>query len=121
MRLPLSALAAAAVLAAPAAFAQPVPAAAPRASDPVVAIVGTYKIHMSDLQADLQDAPAQVQQLPPNQLYPMLLSQEVDRKAVLVAALKEGLEQNPAVAQQVRDAANFKLEYAYVQQKVLAR
>jgi peptidyl-prolyl cis-trans isomerase C len=126
MRLPISALALAAVLAAPAAFAQSAPAAAPAAAatknaDPVVAIVGDYKIHMSDLQADLQSAPAQAQQLPPDQLYQMLLSQEVDRKAVLAAALKQGLEKDPAVAKQMQDAANIKLENAYVQKKVLAQ
>ena len=125
MRLSLSALAIAAVLAAPAAFAQSAPAVAPagapKDSNPVVAIVGPYKIHMSDLQADLQSVPPQAQQLPPDQLYQMLLSQEVDRKAVLVAALKEGLQNNPAVAQQMQDAANIKLENAYVQQKVLVQ
>jgi peptidyl-prolyl cis-trans isomerase C len=122
MRLTISALAIAASLAAPAAFAQSAPAAAaPKDADPVVAIVGSYKVHMSDLQADLQNAPAQAQQLPPDQLYQMLLSQEVDRKAVLAAALKEGLEKDPAVAQQMQDAANIKLENAYVQKKVLAQ
>jgi peptidyl-prolyl cis-trans isomerase C len=121
MRLTLSALAVAAVLAAPAALAQSAPAAAPKVSNPVVAIVGSYKIHMSDLQADLQNVPAQAQQLPPDQLYQLLVSQEVDRKAVLIAALKEGLEKNPAVAQQMQDAANIKLENAYVQQKVTAQ
>ncbi len=125
MRLSLSALAIAAVLAAPAAFAQSAPAAAPAAAakggNPVVAIVGPYKIHMSDLQTDLQSAPAQAQQLPPDQLYQMLLSQEVDRKAVLVAALKEGLQKDPTIAQQMQDAANIKLENAYVQRKVLGQ
>ena len=125
MRLSLSALAIAAVLAAPAAFAQTAPAAAPAAApkhgDPVVAIVGEYKVHMSDLQADLQSIPAQAQQLPPDQLYQMLLSQEVDRKAVLIAARKEGLQNDPAVAKQMADAANIKLENAYVQKKVLSQ
>jgi peptidyl-prolyl cis-trans isomerase C len=126
MRLSLSALAIAAVLVAPAAFAQTAsaagaPAAAPKNSNPVVAIVGEYKIHMSDLQADLQTLPAQAQQLPPDQLYQMLLSQEVDRKAVLIAAQKEELEKDPGVAQQMQDAANIKLENAYVQKKVLSQ
>ncbi|WP_297493753.1 peptidylprolyl isomerase [Acidocella sp.] len=122
MRLSRSAAALAAVLAAPAALAQTqAPATAPTAHDPVVAIVGPYKIHMSDLQADLQSVPAQAQQLPPDQLYQMLLSQEVDRKAVLAAALKEGLEKTPSVAQQMQAAANIKLENAYVQQKVMSQ
>jgi len=125
MRLSLSALAIAAVLAAPAALAQSAASAAPAASakdsNPVVAVVGPYKIHMSDLQTDLQSAPAQAQQLPPDQLYQMLLSQEVDRKAVLVAALKEGLQKDPTIAQQMQDAANIKLENAYVQRQVLTQ
>jgi peptidyl-prolyl cis-trans isomerase C len=124
MRLSLSALAIAAVLAAPAALAQPAPAAPAAAShnsNPVVAVVGPYKIHMSDLQADLQSAPAQAQQLPPDQLYQLLLTQEVDRKAVLVAALKAGLEKDPAVAEQMQDAAYIKLENAYVQKQVAAQ
>lgn len=126
MRLSLSALAIAAVLAAPAAFAQSAPAAgapaaAPKNSDPVVAIVGEYKVHMSDLQNDLQGLPQQAQQLPPDQLYQMLLSQEVDRKAVLIAAQKEGLAKDPAVARQMQDAANIKLENAYVQKQVLGQ
>jgi peptidyl-prolyl cis-trans isomerase C len=125
MRLSLSALAIAAVLAAPAAYAQTAPAAAPDAapkdSNPVVGIVGPYKIHMSDLQADMQNLPAQAQQLPPDQLYQLLLTQEVDRKAVLVAALKSGLEKDPAVAEQMQDAANVKLENAYVQKAVASQ
>ncbi len=122
MRLSLSALAVSAVFLAPAAFAQSAPAApaAPQA-DAVVAIVNNYKIHMSDLQAALQSAPQQEQQLPQQQLYPLLVSQEVDRRAILVAALKEGLEKDPAVAQAMQDAANIKLENAYVQHVVAAQ
>lgn len=122
MRRSLSALAIAAVLAAPAAFAQttsPAPASAVQ-GDPVVAIVNGYKIHMSDIEADAQDAPQQVQQLPPQQLYPILVNQEVDRHALLAAAQKEGLEKNPQVAKLMQDAANIKLENAYVQQQVAA-
>jgi len=126
MRLSLSALAIAAVFATPAAFAQSAPSApaAPAAavpSDTVVAIVNNYKIRMSDLQTDLQSAPAQEQQMPPEQLFPLLVGQEVDRKAVLVQALHEGLEHNAAVEKQMQDAADIKLENAYVQEQVAAQ
>ncbi len=124
MRLQFSALALAAALAAPAAYAQTAPAAAPAATknaDPVVAIVGNYKVHMSDLQAELANLPPQMQQLSPGQLYPVLLNQEIDRKAVLAAALKAGLEKNPDVAQEMQDAANIKLENAYVRKQVMAQ
>jgi len=114
-----SVLAAATLFVAPAAFAQSnALAAAPANANPVVAIVDGMKIYMSDIQADAQSAPAQVQQLPPNQLFPLLVNQEVDRKALLVAAQKEGLQNNPDVAKAMQNAANIRLENAYVQEKV---
>ena len=114
-----SVLAAATLFVTPAAFAQSnALAAAPANTNPVVAIVDGMKIYMSDIQADAQSAPAQVQQLPPNQLFPLLVNQEVDRKALLVAAQKEGLQNNPDVAKAMQNAANIRLENAYVQEKV---
>ncbi len=124
--LKISALALLAGLAAPAAFAQSTPAkpAAPAAAapqaDPVVASVNGMKIHFSDIQADAQNIPPQMQQMPPNQLFPILVSQEIDRKALLIAAKKEGLEKDPAVAAAMAAAANVKLENAYVQQHIAA-
>lgn len=117
MRHSLSLLVLAAVLAGPAAFAQSAPApTAP--SDPVVATVNGLAIHVSDLNNDAQNLPPQAQQLPREQLFQALLNQEIDRKALLVAAQKEGLAQNPAVAQAMADAGNIRLENAYVQEHV---
>lgn len=99
-------------------LAAPAPAAAN--ADPVVAIVNGIKIHMSDIQQDAQSAPQQMQQLPPDQLFQLLVSQEVDRKALLIEAQKQGLEKDPSVAAQMQAAANIKLENAYVQQHVAA-
>jgi len=126
MRLPttLSLLALAASLTAPAAFAQTTapatatPATTSGNADPVVAAVNGMKIHFSDIQAAAQDVPQQMQQLPPDQLFPILVNQEIDRKALLVAAKHEGLEHDPAVAQTMEDAADTKLENAYVQQQI---
>jgi peptidyl-prolyl cis-trans isomerase C len=116
----LSAAALAAMLTAPAALADSTPAApAPAANaDPVVATVNGIKIHMSTIQQDAQNAPQQMQQMPPDQLFQILVNQEVDRKALLVAAQQQGLEKDPAVQQQMQDAANIRLENAYVQQHV---
>ncbi|WP_298225458.1 peptidylprolyl isomerase [Acidocella sp.] len=118
----LSALALALALAAPAAFAQsaPAPAAAPADANPVVATVNGIKIHMSDIQADAQSLPPEAQQLPADQLMPLLVNQEVDRKALLIAAQKEGLEKDPGVAARMQAAANVALENAYVQKAVAA-
>jgi peptidyl-prolyl cis-trans isomerase C len=116
-RTTLSALALAAGLMAPAAFAD-APAAAPASTDPVVATVNGMQIHLSDIQKAAQDAPQQLQQLPPNQLFPLLLNQEIDRAALLVAAHQEDLEKQPTVAAAMAHAANVSLENAYVQQHV---
>jgi peptidyl-prolyl cis-trans isomerase C len=113
----LSVLALAAGLMAPAAFAD-APAAAQPAADPVVATVNGMQIHLSDIQKAAQNAPQQLQQMPPNQLFPLLLNQEIDRAALLVAAHAENLQQQPAVAAAMTQAANVSLENAYVQQEV---
>jgi peptidyl-prolyl cis-trans isomerase C len=122
----LSTIALMASLIAPAALAQT--AAAPAATagatattppaDPVVASVNSVKIHLSDIQAAAQNVPQQVQQLPPDQLFPLLVNQEIDRAALLVAARHEHLEKNASVAAAMEQAADIKLENAYVQQKI---
>jgi peptidyl-prolyl cis-trans isomerase C len=96
------------------AFAQTTAAPA----DPIVASVNGMTIHMSDIQADAQAAPQQLQQLPAEQLFPILVNQEIDRKALLIAARHEGLENNKAVAAAMAAAANIKLENAYVQEAI---
>jgi peptidyl-prolyl cis-trans isomerase C len=129
MRRPVffSTLALSAALAASAGFLTPAqaqtaaPAAAapaPADADPVLATVDGKAIHMSDVQAAGSELPANLQQLPPNQLFPLLLNQLIDRQALLVAANAEHLQKDPKVHQAMMDAANEKLENAYVQQKV---
>jgi peptidyl-prolyl cis-trans isomerase C len=121
-RLPrISAIALAASLLALPVFAQtsaPAPAPAPAAADPLLATVNGQGIHLSDVQAAGANLPAQLQQLPPQQLLPLLVNQLIDRKALLVAAQAEDLQKNPAVAKAMQDAADEKLENAYVQQQV---
>jgi peptidyl-prolyl cis-trans isomerase C len=119
----ISAIALAAALLAPPAFAQtsaPAPAPAPAApADPVLATVNNLPIHMSDVQNAAANLPAQMQQLPPDQLFPLLVNQLIDRKALLVAAEAENLQNDPQVAAVMADAADEKLENAYIQQQVV--
>jgi peptidyl-prolyl cis-trans isomerase C len=95
-------------------------AAAPAAppADPIVASVNGNNIHMSDVQAAAQNLPSQMQQMPPDQLFPLLVNQLVDRQALLVAANAENLQKDPKIEAAMQAAANEKLENAYVQQKV---
>jgi len=92
--------------------------AAPPAPDAVLATVDGKPIHMSDVQAAGADLPANLQQLPPDQLFPLLVNQLIDRQALLVAANNEHLSRDPKVKAAMEDAADEKLENAYVQQKV---
>lgn len=118
----LSLLALAASLAAPAAFAQSTPApagtAATAPADPVVASVDSMKIHLTDIQQAAQSLPPDMQKLPPAQLFPILVNQEIDRRAILVAANQAHLENDPAVAAAMKQAADVKLENAYVQKQI---
>lgn len=116
----LPAIALAASLFAPAAMAQTAAGAAPAtaAPDPVIATVDNKPIHMSDVQIAGANLPAQMQQLPPQQLFPLLVNQLIDRQALLVAAQTAKLQDNPQVAEAMQDAANEKLENAYIQEKV---
>jgi peptidyl-prolyl cis-trans isomerase C len=96
-------------------------AAAPAAAapaDPVLATVNGQQIHMSDLNAAAETLPAQARQLPPQQLYPMLLSQLIDSKALLLQAEKTGLAKDPAVQKQMQAAADRALVSALLSKEV---
>ena len=121
----LSALSLAAALLGPAAFAQtaaaPAPAATAAPSDPVVATINGIQIHLSDIQNDAQNAPAQIQQLQqsdPGKLYAILVNQEINDTAFMIAAKKAGLEHDPQVAKLMQQAADTQLEKAYVEEKI---
>jgi peptidyl-prolyl cis-trans isomerase C len=92
------------------------PAAAP--TDPILATVNNQPIHLSDVQIAASSLPAQLQQLPPQQLLPLIVNQLIDRKALLIAAQAEDLQKQPQVAAAMEQAADEKLENAYIQQKV---
>ncbi|GAA4501933.1 peptidylprolyl isomerase [Gluconacetobacter tumulicola] len=98
-----------------AATAQPAPPANP---NPVVASVNGEDIHLDDVRQAAAGMPQQLRQLPPNMIFPMLLNQLIDQKAIQLAAHKEGLESQPEVKQQMQTAAANALQNAYLSQKV---
>ncbi|HQT64364.1 MAG: peptidylprolyl isomerase [Acidocella sp. 20-57-95] len=97
----------------------PAPAAAP--ADPVLATVDGTPIHMSDVQSAAAGLPAQMQQMKPEQLFPLLVNQLIDRQALLIAANAENLNKDPKVQALMQAAANEQLENSYVQQQVAAQ
>ena len=93
----------------PAAAAPAEPAAKP---DPVVARVGSAEIHLSDMAEAAQTLPEEVRGMPPAVLYPMLLDQMIDRKALVLAARKDGLDKDPAVQRAIAHATEQALQNA---------
>ena len=86
------------------------PAAAP--ADPVLARVGGAEIHASELAEAAQALPDELKGMPPQMLYPMLLDQMIDRRALILQGRKEGLENDPAVKRQVARATDSAIQNA---------
>ena len=98
----------------PAAPESPAPeaaAAAPK-GDPVVARVGGDEIHLSDMSEAAQSLPDEVRSMPPQVLYPMLLDQMIDRKIIVLAARKQGLDKDPSVLRAIAHASDQALQNA---------
>ncbi|KFL90428.1 peptidylprolyl isomerase [Acetobacter malorum] len=126
-----TALIASAVLSAPS-FAAPAtaPAAAPapQASAPaappadpkaVVATVNGEKITIADVQDAVGNMPDQMRQLPPNVIYPMLINQLADQKAIQIAAHKDGLDKSAEVKKIMDAAAANALQNAWLSREVM--
>ncbi|GBQ30362.1 peptidylprolyl isomerase [Gluconacetobacter sacchari] len=104
--------------AAPAPAAAPAQPAAPANPNPLVASVNGDEIHLDDVRQAAAGMPQQLRQLPPNMIFPMLLNQLIDQKAIQLAAHKEGLENQPDIKRQMQTAAANALQNAYLSQKV---
>ena len=100
--------------AAPAPIAPP----GPPGGDPVVATVNGQPIHLSDVKEAAESLPANVRALPPEMLYPKLINSIVSEKALADVARKQGLQNDPAVKEQIQAATDQVLDNAYLQKEV---
>lgn len=102
--------------------ATPAPNSAPNpataASDPVVAKVDGQPIRMSEVAAVAQTLPEQARALPPQTLFPMLLDQIIDARALAAEARRKGLDKDPEIQRQVETAAQRALETAILQKEI---
>lgn len=122
-----SALTAAAIscaaLAAPPKEAKQATAASPTPNKGAMLVVATVNgeaIRMADVAAAAQQLPPQVQQsMPPEKLYPALVEQLVNAKAVLMQARKEGLDRDPVIAHKMMAAADQVLQGEALRKAVL--
>lgn len=96
----------------PAATPPAASAPAPQVSDPVVARVDGFEIRLSDVTEFGQALPDEMRNLPPTMLYPLLVDQLIDKRALLVLAKKRGLENDPAVQRQIAAATEQALQNA---------
>ena len=121
----LLALAAALVIASPlaaqAAGAPATPAAAPATQqDPVVARVNGTEIRRSDVLAARQMLPAQVQQIPFEQVYPQLLDTLVSNMLAAQAGKKQKLADDPEVKKRLQWAQDQIIEEVYLRRYITA-
>lgn len=94
------------------------PAAQPSAST-VVATVNGDPIRMSDIAAAAQQLPQEMQgRVPPDKLFPLLIDQLVNGRAVQIQARKQGLDRDPKIAHQMQMAADQVLQSAALQAAV---
>jgi peptidyl-prolyl cis-trans isomerase C len=100
------------------ASAPPAAATATTAADPVLATVDGAPIRTSDLSLAAESLPPQARSLPPQQLYPMLLDQLIDARALLEAARRQGLDKDPDVQRAVQAAQDRALETALLNKVV---
>lgn len=94
----------------------PLPAAA--GADPVVAKVDGSEIHASDLNEAAQTLPEELRGMPAPMLYPMLLDQLIDRRIIVIAAKKQGLDKQPAVQKQIDRATDSALQNALLSRDI---
>jgi peptidyl-prolyl cis-trans isomerase C len=106
----------------PPAATPPAPAGAATApgaaADPVVAKVNDQPIHLSELQGAVQELPANARNLSPDTLYPMLLEQLIDGKALAIEARQAGLQNDAAVQRQIAAATDRVLQSAMLSQMI---
>jgi len=94
------------------------PTLAPTGANPVVARVDGRPIHLSDLKDAAKNLPPNAQALPPQTLYPMLLEQLIDGRALVAEARRTGLDKEPPVRREVTAAENQALETALLRKEI---
>ena len=89
-----------------------------KTSDPVVARVNGEEIHRSDVMRALQMAGPQLQQLPPQMIYPQILQKMIATKVVSQKGYADGMQNNADVKERVKDLEAQVVAEAYVHKQV---
>lgn len=84
------------------------------APDPVVGSVEGHLIHLSELGAATKTLPENLQGMPFDTLYPVLLDRMIDQQALVIMARRKGLEERKDVRREIEEATAHILERAYL-------
>ncbi|WP_419729806.1 peptidylprolyl isomerase [Lichenicola sp.] len=90
----------------------------PKTANPVVASVNGDPIRLDRVRAAAQALPDDMRGMPPQMLFPMIVNQLVDQKALLIEAQKEGLQKDPDVQKTMQGAADQALQNVYLSRAV---
>ena len=88
------------------------------AKNTVVALVDGHAIHLSDVARAAQALPPQLQNAPPQQLYPVLLNRLIEERALLLQARKSDIGKQKDVQAALHHARDRVLETAYLRAQV---
>ena len=88
------------------------------APDPVVAKVNGQPIHLSDVRDAAKSLPENLRGVSQQTLYPMILDQLIDGRALVAEAHKSGLDKDPEVQRQVTAAEDRALQNAMLAKEV---
>ena len=100
------------------AFATPTFAADAKSENPVVARVNGEEIHRSDVLREMQAMGPQMQQMPPQMIYPQILQRMIATKLVSAKGYADKLQNSAEVKEQLKDAEAQLVAEAYVHRSV---
>ncbi len=93
-------------------------AGAPANPNPVVATVNGDAVHLDDVRAAAQTLPDDMRNMPPGVLFPMIVNQVIDQRALLITARKQGLQKDPAVEKIMQTASDTALQNVYLTREI---
>ncbi len=88
------------------------------AADPILANVDGQPIRMSDVRDAMENLPQNARSMPPQTLFPLLLDQMIDARALASEARKQGMDKDPTVQRQMRSAEARVLETAMLHKEI---
>ena len=101
---------------------EPAPAAgSPAGEDPVVAKVNGAEIRRSEVTRTITSLPPQVQQMPPQMIFPAVIDQIINGKLVAEAGYKNNVQNDPEVAERLKRSEERIVQELYLTREVQKR